>query len=142
MENLCLHFFPLLDFFDELWPLNRRPAKKIPQITYYPLSGHSSFDKRFDLINDIKPYDYMLLSHPDSVSWLLNIRDLSRDFTPVVHGYALINREGIVELFTDGSYEDMFDGVIVLEKKTAYPSFIRTERVFCDSIKKCSLYRS
>ena len=109
-------FFPLTDFFERPWPVDKRPKKELMKITYYPLSGQSSFDKRMEVAKHIKPHDFLLLTSPDSVSWLLNIRDTEREFTPVVNAYALVSSQGLVELFVDGEYKDLFDGVMVFEK--------------------------
>lgn len=129
-------FFPLTGFFDTIWPVAKRKTRKMPQVAYYPLSGQSSFDKRIEIIKSISPHDYILLSNPESISWLLNIRDLARDFTPVVNGYALVNREGLVELFMDGSYEDLFDGVLVLEKKLLIARLLELKDAFVIVSKK------
>ena len=116
---------PIEHFFDTLWPPQKRIKKITPQVTYYPLSGQNSFEKRIELIKNIPPHDYILINNPDSIAWLLNIRDIAKNFTPVVNSYALINKEGLVELFMDGLYEDIFEGVIVLEKHHLIPRLLK-----------------
>ncbi|USO02101.1 MAG: aminopeptidase P family protein [Alphaproteobacteria bacterium] len=114
-------FHPVEGFFDELWPMEKRKKRILPQITYYPLSGQNSFDKRLELGQTLESHDYVLVTDPESVSWLLNIRDTAREFTPVVNGYALVNKEGSVELFADGAYEDMFENVLTFSKAKLIP---------------------
>lgn len=63
-----------------------------------------SKEEKCSLITDIlqqQNADYFLLTSADSVSWLLNIyaRDLS--CSPIVRAYALISKQGRVELFAD-----------------------------------------
>ncbi|GGG77066.1 Xaa-Pro aminopeptidase [Salipiger pallidus] len=44
-----------------------------------------------------------IITLPDSIAWLLNIRGTDIPRNPVPHGFALLNRDGTVELFMDAA---------------------------------------
>ncbi|MDR3187395.1 MAG: aminopeptidase P family protein [Holosporaceae bacterium] len=46
-----------------------------------------------------------LICDPCTVAWLLNIRDFSRKYVPVVKGYLLITKDRSSTLYVDASYE-------------------------------------
>jgi Xaa-Pro aminopeptidase len=52
--------------------------------------------------------DAYLVCDPCVIAWLLNIRDFSRKYVPVVKGYLLITKDQSSTLYVDGSYEADF----------------------------------
>ncbi|MEZ5830236.1 MAG: aminopeptidase P family protein [Dongiaceae bacterium] len=72
-----------------------------PQDTRH--SGQSAADKRQLIAKKLKErgQDAAVISAPDSLAWLLNIRGGDVPRTPFALGYAIIDKEGKVDLFID-----------------------------------------
>ncbi len=66
-------------------------------------AGRGSAEKRAALAATLaeQGVDAVFLSAPESINWLLNIRGGDVDFTPFALGFALLGRDGQVELFMD-----------------------------------------
>jgi Xaa-Pro aminopeptidase len=88
---------------DEAWA--DQPPEPIapiwPQATSH--AGQSSGDKRQLIAQKLKErgQDAAVISAPDSLAWLLNIRGGDVPRTPFALGYAIIDKDGKVDLFTD-----------------------------------------
>lgn len=84
-----------------------QPARPNAPITAYPLelSGKSAKDKITDILGDagIATGDHIVLTLPDSICWLLNIRGSDVSHTPIAHCFATIAGDGSVALFTDAT---------------------------------------
>lgn len=86
---------------DAIW--EARPAAPAAPVRPYPeaLAGRSSADKRADLAADLRARGLRaaVLSLPDSLCWLLNIRggDIAR--VPVVQAFAILQDSGAVQIF-------------------------------------------
>ena len=74
-----------------IWPQDTRHA------------GQSSGDKRQLIARKLRERGLgaAVISAPDSLAWLLNIRGGDVPRTPFALGYAIIDRDGRVDLFTD-----------------------------------------
>lgn len=88
---------------DALW--HAQPAMPLGPVRPHPMeyAGKSSADKR-NLIAGLLSRvscDSAILSAPDSIAWLLNIRGADVPQTPLALGYAIINSDASVELFMD-----------------------------------------
>jgi Xaa-Pro aminopeptidase len=72
-----------------------------PQETQH--AGQSAADKRQLIARKLKEkgQDAAVISAPDSLAWLLNIRGGDVPRTPFALGYAIIDKEGKVDLFID-----------------------------------------
>jgi Xaa-Pro aminopeptidase len=72
-----------------------------PQATSH--AGQSATDKRQLIARKLKErgQDAAVISAPDSLAWLLNIRGGDVPRTPFALGYAIIDKEGRVDLFVD-----------------------------------------
>ncbi|ARE40018.1 Xaa-Pro aminopeptidase [Rhodovulum sp. P5] len=88
---------------DRIWP--DQPAPPTAAITPYPeaLAGVPHAEKRARLAADLRKAGQRaaVLTLPDSIAWLLNIRgsDIARN--PVPHAFAVLHDDGHVTLFTD-----------------------------------------
>ncbi|WP_417813339.1 aminopeptidase P family protein [Thalassospira alkalitolerans] len=88
---------------DALW--HKQPAMPIaqvrPQLLEY--AGKSSFDKRNQIAQVLSKLecDSAVLSAPDSIAWLLNIRGGDVPQTPLALSYAIIYGDASVDLFID-----------------------------------------
>ncbi len=88
---------------DAIW--NDRPPPPLGPVIAHPLrfTGRSSEDKRRTLAEALANAgtDAAILTQPDSIAWLLNIRGADVPYTPVALATAILARDGTVELFVD-----------------------------------------
>lgn len=86
---------------DAIW--KDQPARPTAQITTQPtqFAGRTAAEKIRDIQKAIAGHEAVVLTQPDSVSWLLNLRGFDVPFTPVVPAYAILHGKGPVELFID-----------------------------------------
>ncbi len=93
---------------DAVW--EDQPAPPARPILPYPeaLAGRSSADKRAALSEVLIAEDLAaaVLSAPDSIAWLLNIRGSDIARTPVTLGFAILHAGGRVDLFVDPAAAD------------------------------------
>jgi len=86
---------------DEIW--NNQPARPNKPIFALPLAiaGEDSTSKIQKIIAKLKHnnVDAALLSKPESICWLLNIRGGDVDYNPLPLLYAIVNVKGEVSLF-------------------------------------------
>lgn len=93
---------------DAVW--DDQPAPPARPIVVHPesLAGRSSSDKRGAIAAVLRDEDLaaVVLTTPDSIAWLLNIRgsDLAR--MPVALGFAILHADGRVDLFVDPAAAD------------------------------------
>ncbi|MBM7353802.1 aminopeptidase P family protein [Lelliottia amnigena] len=107
-QQLCAtqcEFVPLtVSPFDTIW--TDRPAAPTGLIREMPedISGESSVAKRQRIAQLLaaKEADYVAITLPDNIAWLLNVRGSDIPTSPVPLSFALLSREGTVEWFVDG----------------------------------------
>jgi len=87
--------------FDNLW--HDRPAPPVGAIREMPveISGESSADKRQRVAALLarQNADYLAITQPDNIAWLLNVRGSDIPMSPVPNSFALLSRDGAVEWF-------------------------------------------
>ena len=122
-QTLAEYGIELVDVADNL--VNRiwrdRPAPGQHPIILLETSGQTSLDKRLKMAQILRQRhcNALLITHPECVCWLLNIRGRDIPCTPVVMSYALLHQDGSVDLFValdklvDGFHEHVGDGVNV-----------------------------
>jgi len=88
---------------DAVWPDQPAPplAPVVPQDLRY--SGRSAQDKRESLGKGLAGdgISAAVITNPDSIAWLLNIRGADVPRTPFALGFAILHADGGVELFMD-----------------------------------------
>jgi Xaa-Pro aminopeptidase len=88
---------------DAVWADQPEPprARAVPHPI--ELAGETSAAKRAALAEDLKKRgaDATILTMPDSICWLLNIRGADVPHTPFVLAFAILNADASVELFMD-----------------------------------------
>jgi Xaa-Pro aminopeptidase len=84
---------------DAIWA--DQPAKPMAPLTTQPtqFAGRSAADKVKDIQKAIAGNDAVVLTQPDSVAWLFNLRGHDVPFTPVVPAYAILHAKGKAEIF-------------------------------------------
>jgi Xaa-Pro aminopeptidase len=88
---------------DAVW-IDRPSPPTAPVVPHrLEFAGRSGADKRTALANELigERLDAAVLSAPDSIAWLLNLRGGDLDFTPVVLCFALLKADASVDLFID-----------------------------------------
>ncbi len=99
--QITLH--PTQNFIDGIW--DDRPAKPNAKVEAYPieLSGKRSPDKRADTASLLQKAGHKaaVLTLPDSICWLLNIRGQDIPRNPIVQCFALLHEDGNVDLFIE-----------------------------------------
>jgi Xaa-Pro aminopeptidase len=92
---------PMANMIDPLWEDRPEPPKA--PFFAYPLenAGESHDDKRARLAAVLRDagQNAAVLTLPDSVAWLLNIRGADIDRNPVPQAYAILYEDGVVLLF-------------------------------------------
>lgn len=79
-----------------------QPARPPDHITTQPtqFAGRTPDEKLKDITGEL-PADAVVLTQPDSVAWVFNIRGFDVPYTPVTLAYAILHRKGKAELFID-----------------------------------------
>ncbi|UXX84039.1 aminopeptidase P family protein [Roseovarius pelagicus] len=94
---------PSANLVDAIW--TDRPGPPMGQITAYPddLAGETTADKRTRLAASLRADGARaaVLSLPDSIAWLLNIRGADIPRNPVAHGFAILHDDGRTQLFVN-----------------------------------------
>lgn len=88
---------------DAAWKDQPPPLARPILVHPEALAGRSSADKRADLARGLVERDLAaaVLTLPDSIAWLLNVRGSDIARTPVPLAFAILNASGEVLLFTD-----------------------------------------
>lgn len=88
---------------DRIW--DDRPPAPSGKIMAYPtaLAGRSDAEKRGWLASELVEAGQraVVLTLPDSLSWLLNIRGSDIERTPIVQACAIMGSDGQMQMFTD-----------------------------------------
>ncbi|MBT8409622.1 MAG: aminopeptidase P family protein, partial [Alphaproteobacteria bacterium] len=90
---------------DRIWT-GRPPRPNAPMRPYpYEYAGQSHDEKRMALAKELKKagHSAVVLTLPDSICWLLNIRGSDIPRNPQVQAFAILHDTGAVDLFTDAA---------------------------------------
>lgn len=90
--------------YDQLW--EHRPSVSYGEIKPFPLSysGVSSASKRQDIFRHISPdVQHVIMADSCSLAWLTNTRGSDLPYTPITCMYGILHRDGMLDLFLDGS---------------------------------------
>jgi len=97
------------NLIDKIWPDQPDPPQGA--IAPYPseLAGKTHSQKRALLAQDLKVHRHecAVITLPDSIAWLLNVRGHDIPRNPVAHAFAILHDTGQLTLFTDpGKVDD------------------------------------
>jgi Xaa-Pro aminopeptidase len=95
----CVPFSP--NPIDAVW--HDQPARPSAAFATQPtqFAGRTAAEKIKDIRKALSDADAVVLTQPDSVAWLLNLRGFDVPHTPVVAAYAILPARGKLTLFTD-----------------------------------------
>jgi Xaa-Pro aminopeptidase len=84
---------------DAIW--DDQPQRPGTAISTHPtqFAGRTAAEKVKDMQKAVAPHDAVVLTQPDSVAWLFNLRGFDVPFTPVVPAYAILHVKGKAEIF-------------------------------------------
>jgi Xaa-Pro aminopeptidase len=96
-----IHLAPVTNLIDRIW--EDQPAPPAGPVMDHPveLAGEASPDKRARIAKIVHDAGQKaaVLTLPDSISWLLNIRGSDIPRNPVVHAFAILHADGRVALY-------------------------------------------
>lgn len=102
---------PVDNAVDAVW--TDRPPRPDGRATTYPeaLAGTSSAQKRADIAAALRDSGQAasVLTLPDSINWLLNIRGQDLTHLPVVQAFAIVRDDATVTVFSDPVKFDQMD---------------------------------
>ncbi|NOD61852.1 MULTISPECIES: aminopeptidase P family protein [unclassified Ruegeria] len=86
---------------DRIWTDQPAPPMKPVKVHPIEFAGESSDSKITRLAKDLQRNgnSAAILTLPDSIMWLLNIRGSDIAYNPVAHGFAILHADGKVDLF-------------------------------------------
>lgn len=86
---------------DAVW--TDQPPRPMAKIETQPtqFAGRTAAEKIKDIRKGLGTIDAVVLTQPDSVAWLLNLRGFDVPHTPVVSAYAILPKAGKLTLFID-----------------------------------------
>ncbi|MCJ8139389.1 aminopeptidase P family protein [Falsirhodobacter halotolerans] len=98
LRDAGVHLRPVTNLVDRIW--DDQPDAPMGQTFVQPesLAGRSAADKRADLAATMGA-ETAVITLPDSLAWLLNIRGSDVPRNPVPHGFALLHKDATVDLF-------------------------------------------
>ncbi len=103
------------DPINEIW--TTRPAVPRGAIRQMPddVSGESTASKCARVAQALakKGVDYLALTLPDNIAWLLNVRGSDIPNSPVPLSFALVKNDGAVEWFVDEAKLQQLDGSVL-----------------------------
>ena len=94
---------------DRLWADQPAPPTEAVQLHPFAFAGRRYAEKRADVIATLTQNnaDALLLTQPDAINWLLNIRGADVPFNPLLLGYLILTRDGQATLYThDRTWSD------------------------------------
>ena len=94
---------PCANMVDAIWPDQPGPALGVAFCHPDAVAGESSSAKRARLAAGLQSAGQMaaVLTLPDSICWLLNIRGADVPCNPVVQAFAVLGADGSVDLFAE-----------------------------------------
>jgi Xaa-Pro aminopeptidase len=128
---------------DQVW--DDRPASPSSPVTLHPLelAGQPAESKRHSLASTLQRdrFDASVLSAPDSIAWLLNIRGGDVERTPIALSFAILYADGTVDWFIKGAkvsaqVREALGAEVRLHEPTAFISTLDAlsgKRVLLDS---------
>ncbi len=130
LKGSQIRLSPLDNQIDPLWS-DRPPAPMSPARPYpETLAGRSSTEKRTLIATALRENDQSacILTQPDSICWLLNIRGSDLPRLPVMQAFAIMHDDGRVDLFThpEKCTDLVFDEGVSLRPSEAFEPALRT----------------
>jgi Xaa-Pro aminopeptidase len=108
LEDTNVNLSPVGNFIDPLWA--DQPGPPMGHAFVHPdqFAGETSADKRARLAEVLRHAGQKaaVITLPDSLCWLLNIRGADVARNPILHGFAILHDDGRVTLFAESTKFD------------------------------------
>lgn len=108
LEGTEVSLRPTRNFIDGIWP--DQPPAPLGAAFVHPdsLAGESSAEKRSRLAAHLRQAGHRaaVITLPDSLCWLLNIRGADVPRNPILHGFAVLHDDARVTLFAEAAKLD------------------------------------
>ncbi|MGB0959564.1 MAG: aminopeptidase P family protein [Halocynthiibacter sp.] len=91
---------PSRNLVDQIWQDRPTPPQEKAFIQPIELTGKNHDDKRRDIAGTLAE-DALVLTLPDSINWLLNIRGRDIAHNPVCQCFAILHKDARIDLFVD-----------------------------------------
>lgn len=131
-EKFCLKMLPSIAI-DQIWD---RCMAVSQQVVEHPIefAGLASRDKREALAAKMHDSDAVLITDVDSISWLLNIRNLAFEYNPTVLSRAILYSDGRADLFISGAagLKISDPGINVREMEELFSALQKVTRISVD----------
>ena len=112
LEGAGISLKPVSNMVDAIWP--DQPPAPMGRAFAHPeaLAGESSAAKRTRLAEGLRKAGQTaaVITLPDSLCWLLNLRGADVPRNPILHGFAILHDEARVTLFAEAA---KFDGAVL-----------------------------
>ena len=133
LEGTGVTLEPVTNFVDLIWTVQPNPPMAHAFIHPDALAGDSSLTKRQTLAADLRKAGQTaaVITLPDSLCWLLNIRGADVPRNPVLHGFAILHDDARVTLFAEAAKFDVptmahLGPDVTLLPPSAFGSHLRT----------------
>ncbi|MDT8856372.1 aminopeptidase P family protein [Paracoccaceae bacterium Fryx2] len=133
LEETDITLRPGPNIVDSVWPDQPAPPQGRGFAQPPAFTGVSSAEKRAALAETLRAAGQAaaVLTLPDSICWLLNIRGADVPRTPVLHGFAVLHDDARLTLFTDPAKIDdalrlHLGGQVSLRPPSAFVPALRT----------------
>jgi Xaa-Pro aminopeptidase len=101
---------------DLIWKEKPKESNRAVLLLDKKYTGLSSSEKVKTILKTLdSKADFLLITNPDSICWLLNIRGHDVPFTPVLLSYLLLSKTGKITLFCDPKKVSHIKGIEVAE---------------------------
>ncbi len=117
---------------DAIWPDQPGPPMGAAFPHPVTLAGETSVDKRARLAAGLRDQGQSaaVITLPDSLCWLLNLRGADVPRNPILHGFAILHADGSVDLFTapeklPTAARDTLDAAIRLHPAPAFDAALQ-----------------
>ncbi|MBR9843491.1 MAG: aminopeptidase P family protein [Rhodobacteraceae bacterium] len=112
---------------DRIWEDQPDPPAAPAMAQPLEYAGESHADKRARLAAQLRKSEQActLLTQPDSIAWLLNIRGGDIPRNPIAHGFALLHADASVDLFMDPVKLEALDDHLGSEIRVHAPDMLR-----------------
>ncbi|WP_435168211.1 aminopeptidase P family protein [Falsirhodobacter sp. 1013] len=120
---------PVENLVDRIWSDQPAPPQGLAFVHPDALAGRTSEQKRQHLAAELKG-KAAILTLPDSICWLLNIRGADVPRNPILHAFAILHDDARVDLFTDPAKvpDEVLDHLgpqVTLHPPTAFTAALR-----------------
>lgn len=94
---------PHANLVDRIWADQPDPPMAAAKVHPIEFAGESHADKRARLARELRDdgHKAALITLPDSLCWLLNIRGADIPRNPIAQGFVILHDTGVVDLFMD-----------------------------------------